>query len=244
VSHLGGDYAIWIVVGALYVLDAARLLSPREFLLCQAGRGRFAPTLDEAPFTLAGRVLAFGPLLRPDRAVFVLRWGGHWADRVAVRAALDRLAEVSSALLLVRAVAIWSAAWLFVGGPALTFWLGPTLAIYATMAAVYPAAPVAGLVLWLARARLRLSRRRIVGLVAEALVCPPCLANLVRKVTLAQAVEVDGARLALAVLEGERRERFWERLQRRAEELINEAGQDDPEGQRLSSYMATARAAL
>jgi hypothetical protein len=65
----GGDHAIWIVAAVLYVLDAARLLAPREFLLVEGARGRLTPTLANAPFTLAGRIVAFGPLLRPDRAV-------------------------------------------------------------------------------------------------------------------------------------------------------------------------------
>ena len=228
----------------LYVFDAARLLSAREFLVVETARGRFAPALDEAPFTLVGRVVALGPLLRPHRAVFVLRWGDHCAHPADPRAPLRRFADISAGLFPLRLVVIWSSAWLFVGGPTLTFWLGPAAAIYCTMAAVYPAALAAGLVLWYVRPGLRLSGARIARLVIEALVFPPSLANLVRKVTLAESIEGDGVRIALALLDPEGRERFWDQLERRAEELVNEVGRDDPEGQRLLAYMATARAAL
>ena len=56
----GGDHAIWIVAAVLYVLDAARLLAPRGFLLVEGARGRLAPALADAPFTLAGRIVAWG----------------------------------------------------------------------------------------------------------------------------------------------------------------------------------------
>ena len=72
------DYAIWAVALALYVSDAAKLLSARQLLLVEAGRGRLAAALSETPYTIAGRVLVFAPLLRPDRGVFVALWGRPW----------------------------------------------------------------------------------------------------------------------------------------------------------------------
>jgi hypothetical protein len=239
----GGDHAIWIVAAVLYVLDAARLLAPREFLLVEGARGHLAPALADAPFTLGGRIVAFGPLLRPDRAVFVVRWGDGWSDPAALHAARRRLADVAAALLPLRVVVVWVAAWLFVAGPALTSWLGPTLAIYLAAAAVYPAALAAALLLWRARRRLGLGPARVAQLAVETLVCPPALANLVRKVTAAQRVDGDGAQIALADLDADGRARFWERLEGRAEELVNEVGRDEAEGRRLRAYLTTARAA-
>jgi hypothetical protein len=243
VSYLGGDYAIWVVVGALYVTDAARLLAHNEFLLVETARGTFAPALSEAPFTLAGRVVSFGPLLRPDRAVFVLRWGDRWADPMAMRVALRRVTDLCAALVELRLVVAWAWVWLLLGGPALTFWLGPSAAIYCTMAAVYPATIIAAIVLGCRRRSLRLSGTRVARLIAEAFVCPPSLPNLLRKVTVAEPPEVDGVQIALALLEAGRRARFMEAMEHRAEELLNEMEPDDPEGQRLLSYMTTARAA-
>lgn len=239
----GGDYAIWLVAAVLYIFDAARLLAPREFLLVEATRGRLAPALADTPFTLAGRVVAFGPLLRPDRAVFVLRWGDGWSDAAAVGTALRRLTGLTAPLLPLRVVAVWTAVWLFVAGPALTFVLGPTLAIYGAAAAVYSTALVAGLLLCMMRSSLGLGRARVAQLAIEAVICPPSLVNLVRKVTAARPVEGDGVQIVLAQLDADGRARFWERLEGRAEELVNEAGRDEAEGRRLLAYMATARTA-
>jgi len=243
VSYLGGDYAIWLVVGVLYVVDAARLLARTEFLLIESGRRRFAPALSDVGFTLAGKVVAFAPLVRPHRAVFVVRWGDRWAEAGVLRATLNRLSEMAAGLFGLRVVVVWTSLWLFVGGPALTFWLGSSAAIYCTIAAVYPCVLVAALVLWRGRHRFRLSGLRIAKLTAEVLVCPPTLPNLLRKVTLAEPVTVDGVQLGLAGLEPEGRERFLERLDAHAHELINEIGSDEPEGRRLLAYLTTARAA-
>ena len=242
-SVLGGDYALWIVVALLYVSDAARLLAPREFLLVEAGRGRLTPALAETPFTLGGRTLDFGPLLQPHRAVFLVRWGDGWSDPATVRGTLQRVGDLSPMLLPLRVVVVWTSLWLALVGPSLTFLLGPTLAIYATAAAVYPAALVAALLLGMMRARLGLSGPRVAHLAVESLICPPALANLVRKVSAAAPLDGDGVQIALAHLDPDERARFWERFEDRAEALVNEAGRDDAEGRRLLAYMATARAA-
>ena len=242
-THLGGDYAIWLVVGLLYVVDAARLLARTEFLLVEVGRGRFAPALSDVGFTLAGKVLAFAPLLRPHRAVFLVRWGERWAEPGALRASLGRLSEMTARLLGLRVVALWTWLWLFVGGPALTFALGSSAAIYCTIAAVYPCVLVAGLLLWRGRHRLRLTRSQILKLTAEALVCAPTLPNLLHKVTLAEPVGADGVQLGLAALPPDAREQFLERLDVHARELIDEIGSEQPDAQRLLAYLTTARAA-
>jgi hypothetical protein len=61
---------------------------------------------------------------------------------------------------------------------------------------------------------------------------------------LSEPVEGDGVQIALALLDTDGREQFWDRLECRAEELVNEVGRDDAEGRRLLAYMATARGAL
>jgi len=62
-------------------------------------------------------------------------------------------------------------------------------------------------------------------------------------VSAAQRVDGAGAQIALADLDADGRARFWERLEGRAEELVNELGRDEAEGRRLLAYLRTARAA-
>ena len=240
-SHIGGDYAIWLVVA----VPTGRRREAGSLAPVLAGR-------DGAPAVRAGaerrrfhagcKVVAFAPLVRPHRAVFVVRWATDGGGRRPA-GTLSRFSDVTAGLFGLRVVVLWTSLWLFVGGPGLTFWLGSTAAIYCTIAAVYPFVLVAGVVLWRGRHRLRLSGVRIVKLTAEALVCPPTLPNLLRKVTMAEPVAVDGVQIALAVVEPDGREPFLERLDSHAQELVNEMGGDEPEGQRLLAYLTTARAA-
>ena len=131
----GADYTIWIVAALLYVSDAAKLLPPRQLLLVEAGRGRFAAAFSATPYTIAGRVLSFAPLLLPYRGVFVASWGSAWTDGARLRKALESIERLRSSLGGARVLGILGFALLFAVGPALTLWLGTTAAIIYTAAA-------------------------------------------------------------------------------------------------------------
>ena len=154
----GSDYAIWCVAALLYACDAARLHSPRELLLVEAAAGRLSAVFSSHPFTLAGRVLAFAPLLRPDRGVFVAAWGDEWRPAPALSAALDAIARLRGSLGLARAAATIGFALLFVAGPALTLLLGPNAAVVYVAAALYPAVAAAVGHVWWRRRRFGLTR--------------------------------------------------------------------------------------
>src|SRR5438309_534378 len=155
----GADYTIWIVAALLYVSDAAKLLPPRQLLLVEAGRGRFAAAFSATPYTIAGRVLSFAPLLLPYRGVFVASWGSAWTDGARLRKALESIERLRSSLGGARVLGILGFVLLFAVGPALTLWLGTTAAIIYTAAALYPTVLVAIAYLWLRRRR---ARRRVV----------------------------------------------------------------------------------
>jgi hypothetical protein len=238
-----GDFAIWLVALALYVGDSARLLAPRQLLLVEARAGRLASVFSAYPFTVAGRVLVFAPLIRPHRGAFVAPWGRPWTDAKALRAALGALETLRGSLGVARVLAAWSFALLFVVGPVLTRLLGPDPAVLYTAALVYPTALVAVAVVWWRRRVWRLGRGHAALLSLELLVCPAFLPNLVRKATAPHPLEVDGAQVLTATASPDVKAEFLGRLTSRAEELINEAG-DDAAGQAaLRDYLAVVRAA-
>jgi hypothetical protein len=74
-------------------------------------------------------------------------------------------------------------------------------------------------------------------------VCPAFLPNLVRKITAAHAIDVDGAQLLVATAAADVRQEFLGRLTSRAEVLINEARDDAETQAALRSYLAVVRAA-
>jgi hypothetical protein len=237
----GADYAIWAVALLLYLIDAARLLAPREVLLAEAGRGRLAPRLGDNPFTLGGRILAIAPLLRPDRGVFVAPWGAPWIDDARLGPTLASLAGLRRALPTARVLASTAFVLLFAVGPVLTLGLGPSAAVLSTAALVYPTALAAIGWMWRRRRALGLAAPRCAWLTFELLVCPAFLPNLVRKITAGHAIDADAAQ----VLVGTRSDvddEFLARLERRVEELLDGSDADDLRGA-WSRYLATVRGA-
>jgi hypothetical protein len=132
---------------------------------------------------------------------------------------------------------------LFVAGPVLTLILGTDAAVLGVAALVYPSVLVTIAVVWGKRRAWRLGRGAAALLSLEILVCPAVLPNLVRKITAAHPIAVDGAQLVAATASDEVKQEFLGRLTSRAEVLINE-GADDPDGQAaLRAYVAGVRAA-
>jgi len=239
----GADYTIWIVAALLYVSDAAKLLPPRQLLLVEAGQGRFAAAFSATPYTIAGRVLSFAPLLLPYRGVFVTPWGSAWTDAGRLKKALESLERLRSSLRGARVLGIVGFVLLFAVGPALTLWLGTTAAILYTAAALYPTVIVAIAYLWWRRRALRLTAGRSVGLSLEILVCPAFLPNLVRKITALESIQTDGAQLLVATAAADVKTEFLSRLESRTEELIEETDPEDPAQADLRAYLATVRGA-
>jgi hypothetical protein len=230
----GAHYTIWLVAFILYVYDSAKLLSPRELLLVEAGHGRLAPGFSDNPFTLAGRVLLFAPLLQPFRSVFVAPWGKPWARHEALKTTLASIEDLRSALRSVRILATGAFLLLFVVGPVSTWLLGPDAAVLYTAAVVYPTTLAAVGCMWWQRRALRLTASRLTVLSAEIVVCPAFLPNLVRKITTLQPVEIDGAQIIAAAADPTVRDELFTRLEARIEDLPD----DD-----LEAYRSTIREA-
>jgi len=239
----GADYAIWIVAFGLYVVDAAKLHSPRELLLVEAGRRRLGAAFSASPFTLAGRVLTLGPLFLPHRGIFVAPWGRAWVDATRLAASLDGVERLRARLAPLRVLAAGGFVLLFVVGPTLTTWLGTDAAGVFTAIPLYPTILTTIGALWWRRRALDLPATRAAWLSVEILVCPAFLPGLVRKLTATHAIEVDGAQILATAAPHEVKERFLTRLQGRTEELIEETGPAEPEREQLRAYLATVRAA-
>lgn len=170
-------------------------------------------------------------------------WGRAWSAAATLSAALASIASLRGVMRPARVLAAWSFLLLFVIGPVLTLTLGTDPAVLCVAALLYPTVLMTIAVLWWRRNAWRLSRGAAALLSLEILVCPAFLPNLVRKVTAAHAIEVDGAQLVVAAAAEDVKQEFLGRLASRAEVLINEAA-DDAEGQAaLRSYLAVVRAA-
>jgi hypothetical protein len=239
---VGFDYAIWILALLLYVGDAARLLSPRQLLLIEAGRGRLVPGFSEHTFTTVGRSVVFGPVLMPYRGVFVASWSTAWRDAASLQGALTTIEELRRPLSVLRPLVSVVFALLFIVGPALTWALGPSVAVLSVAALLYPTIGVTIAALWWKRRALRLPAARTVWLSVEMVICPAFVPNLIRKITGAVAIEADGAQILAATAPAEARTEFLARLAVLTEALIHETD-DDASRDHLRAYLATVQAA-
>jgi hypothetical protein len=239
----GAHYTIWLVALLLYVWDAAKLLSTREVLLVEARRGRLAPIFSENPFTLAGRILVFAPLLQPFRGAFVVPWGKAWSSPLALKATLQSLDALRSRLVVMRVLATWAFVVLFGFGPALTLLLGPDAAVLYTAGVIYPTVAGTIVVLWGQRHGLGITAARCTWLSAEMFICPAFLPNLVRKITALQPIDGDGAQILAATASADVSNDFLRRLESRAQELIIENGPDGSPPGDLRAYLVTIRSA-
>jgi len=228
------DYAIWAVALLLYAYDAARVLGPREMLLVESAQGRLAPALGDNPFSAGTHALAFAPLHRPHRGVFVATWGRPWSDPGALTATRESMTRLRGTLAPIRVLAVLAGLLLFVIGPLLTWALGPDAAVLLTAAGLYPTVVAAIVALWWRRARLGLAPARFVWFSLEILVCPAFLPNLVRTITTRHRVEADGAQMLVATADGDVAAEFLGRLRRRTEDLLDTDGGDPA----LRAYLA------
>jgi hypothetical protein len=235
------EYTIWAVAFVLFLTDAARLLSAREVLLVEAGRGRLAAAFTANPYTLGGRVLSFGPLHLPHRGVFVAPWNRAWSDAATVQAVVDRLRRLAHSLLVPRVIAAGAFCLLFVLGPALTFLLGVGAAVVLIALAAYTTVIVAIGFVWWKRATFGLSARKATFITLELLACPAFLPNLVRKITTSTPIDADAAQLVLATSTEEMAEAFLARLEARTEALLGEASPDESLEGDLRAYLTAVR---
>ena len=239
----GADYVIWGVAALLYVWDAAKLLSARQLLLIEAGAGRFSVAFSESPFTISGKVLAFGPLLLPYRGAFVAPWGRPWVAPAGLSATLQSLARLGESLLVVRVLATWGFVLLFVVGPVLTLMVGPNAAVVYTAVGAYWTVLMAILAVCWQRTAFGLTRAQAGWLSLDLLICPAFLPNLVRKITLTRPINTDGAQLLFAAAAADVKEEFVTRLEGRTESLVDGAVPEGPELGELRSYVDGVRAA-
>jgi hypothetical protein len=230
-----------VVAFLFYAYDAGRLLAPREMLLVEAGRGRLRPLIGDDAFGSGRRLPALGPLHLPFRGVFLAAWGRPWSEPPALDAALDSLRRLCGSLGVVRVIASITFALLFVIGPLLTATLGPDVAVLGVATILYPTIAVGIGAIWWRRRRLELTIGRALWLSVEIFVCPAFAPNLVRKLTMPHAVDVDGAQVLVAAAAPDVRDDFLARLATRAEDLIETAGPDAGAQAGLRSYVAALR---
>ncbi len=230
---------IWLLAGivAFYLYDAAMLLYADELVLWPRRRG-WAGTVG-GDVQWRGGYLFVPALLTPWRPLLRLQW-----MRAATRPVAPMLEELQGLRRTLRPlqVGVTLMGVLLLGVlPALLLAWRDWGALFALLCAIYLLA--LAMVVYTVRRRdaLGLTRRTLVSLAVDTLACPPFAMNLVRKISLRQAGEVDGLAFATATLSDDALLRLKPQLLARLELLSFHAPADTARADELERYRAQLR---
>jgi hypothetical protein len=210
-----------IAIG-LYLFDATVLLYADEGILIAGTRGKWQATSGSEDFLLMGRSVYVTNLLRPHVPTFRLTWrfdapaeegsSTAWTDLVrSVRSPAPFTIAAGVALYLLVPIGLFTR----LGSPFVVI----------SAALLYTNIILALCWLYPHRSAMNLSGKRFAALAFECIACPPFAVNLVRRVSLAQAIPEPFPAAARRLLDaGE-----WDRVRLRCAELIGEAIEAEPD---------------
>jgi hypothetical protein len=183
-------------VVALYLYDSALLLYHNDLVLIVRRNGYGIS--GGSAFELGGRHVYVPPPLCPHQALFRLNWPQRGVADVEARPLRLRRTTLALAAL---APWMWLLLALFaVGLPYALFASGNLLVLLGWIIAVYVTIIATLLQVFRYRKALNLSRRAVLAIAADALLCAPFALNIVRKIGLRQRIDVDLHALAASML--------------------------------------------
>lgn len=203
-------------VAALYAYDSALLLHANEAVLVRDFGGRWRAGFGSTSTTFRGRQLWMPNLLAPMQPLFRLLWSHEHADP---RAASD-LEQRSERLAFLAPWVIALFVALFGVLPLALFGGLGDLAIVAAFALGYGLVLLMAALVWLRREGLGLEGRAALALMLDLLLCPPFALNLVRRLSLRQALAADFVASARVLLDAPAWQHALEQLQARQDDEI------------------------
>jgi hypothetical protein len=179
---VSAEALFWLACAALYVIDHVKLLSARELLVVQRGRGHWAPL-----FPLNGLKIGKWPVvvlnpLTPASPVVRMAWlTATGAERRQLAITRSALRSVSRSVIPYRMISVIVCVMLFVAGPLLTRQIGfdHTLLLLGPIYLVCLAALT--LFALLSKPLWQVGWPTICGMVLECAICPGYFANSLPK---------------------------------------------------------------
>ncbi|GLQ99448.1 hypothetical protein [Dyella mobilis] len=222
------------VVVALYLYDSALLLYHNEVLLIATSRGYRVSA--GSGIELGGRHVFVPAPFSPHRIAFRLSWPGQGVYAGAGQALRFRRVRIASAAL---APWIFSLLALFaIGLPYVLFVSGNVEALLAWAAAVYAVILVTLWQVYRLRKALNMSRRAVLAIALDALLCAPFALNIVRKIGLRQQSDVDLRVLASTALSSAALDELTAILRQRIQASLHFIEPDDAQARALGAYLA------
>jgi hypothetical protein len=168
------SFGFWSIAALIVVIDSVVLLTPGEFVFAFDGHGKPVVRASAAPFLVRHKDLSFATLIFFARPFFV-------SCATASDVPDDELARLARQARQHRSIYLYSvvaAFLLVVMGPVLTVLRDISSALLIVLPVLYANAIIALSDVVVARRELKLSRKALVSLAFEFIVCPVLVINL------------------------------------------------------------------
>lgn len=226
-------FELLLILGifGFYLVDAAQLLFRNEVLLQSTASGWRARA--PAGLSLRGRYLHLPNPLAPGHLLLRLNWYGSAAPIEP-----QMLLELRGTLQPLRYLCGLLAIQLLLGLPVVLLLFRPGAVWLTQMATIYLTLFTQAVYLWQQRDALRLSRKSALMLAFEVITCPPFGLNLLRRLSLMQAIQGDTLHLLQQLLPATAQHALFSTLQQQvADDLLLEE-ENSPEYTRLQQLQA------
>lgn len=185
------SFEILLALGVVgfYLLDSTMLLYANELVYLHS-RGQWRYVGAAAQWRLSGRYLYLPNLFTPDRAMFRVHWStasAHESGEEGGESLPSLLAAADSLGYLMRLLGLL----LLIVLPITLIVAGTGIAFLLVLGLVYLVITILLVKIYLRRAVFRLSGWSFAKLAFDSLACAPLALNLVRKITLRQALTRD-----------------------------------------------------
>lgn len=227
---------LWLLGGVvvLYLYDSALLLFHNEIVLI--GKRHSYGISAGSGLELGGRHVFLPSPLCPHQSLFRLSWprrGGSAESKQVTRIWRVRVVLASLAYWMFLLLTLFA-----VGLPYVLFVARDLQWLLAWMTTVYAAIAIVLVQVYRYRKALNLSRRAVVAIAFDALLCAPFALNIVRKIGLRQRFEGDLRVVASNMLPSDARHQLLGILRQRIQTSLSFVESDEAAAHALTDYLS------
>jgi hypothetical protein len=188
-------FGFWIAALLMAAIDSAFLLKPGRFAFSISRANLVWLRVSSAPFTLRNKELASSLLSFPFQLFFISDIDGPERTTRETFNALSRMRRLSRQTKVFSSLSVLATIFLVLG-PCFAAIAGNQLSIMILFPPLYVFAITASVLLWRRRRRFGFSNGTVLKISAEITFCPVLLVNISKRISLAQASEVNTFKLA------------------------------------------------
>jgi hypothetical protein len=191
------EYSFWVVCAILYFLEHMQLLVPSELVYEDTLSSAWKFRLSRLPFTIFNKDLYVLNPFTPWRSAFKANWGENLSpSRKTIKAERCHLLRFVKAALDLRVISATSFISLFILCPYVTANHGISVSLSIAFLINCLSCILMVPVLWFRSGTFRLTKGKLLLFVCEALLLPPYMACLLKRVSLSYEIQCDGLILA------------------------------------------------